>query len=172
MKKVSLRRPREGDAQSRQRLGFHPVILQGYGIALSAPQTMSLEQAFQWVQKVEDCATAWIITVDDKLVGEVRLHSATPEDRRVQLAVGLVDPAMLGQGVGAAAIGQCLAKAFQDFGFHRVGLRVLASNTRAIICYQRCGFKIEGREKESAWVNDCWEDDVLMGMTEKDFVQA
>ena len=36
-----------------------------------------------------------------------------------------------------------------DVGLHRIDLRVLAYNTRAIGCYLRAGFEEEGREREA-----------------------
>jgi RimJ/RimL family protein N-acetyltransferase len=62
-----------------------------------------------------------------------------------------------------------LDHAFHDLNLHRVGIRVLAYNTRAIRSYQRCGFLIEGREREAAFVNGQWHDDVIMGLLEHEF---
>jgi RimJ/RimL family protein N-acetyltransferase len=33
---------------------------------------------------------------------------------------------------------------FEDLGLHKIRLLVLATNTRAIACYERCGFAVEG----------------------------
>jgi RimJ/RimL family protein N-acetyltransferase len=52
---------------------------------------------------------------------------------------------------------------------HRIGIRVLAYNTRAIRAYEKCGFTIEGREREAAFVNGVWHDDMMMGLLETDF---
>jgi RimJ/RimL family protein N-acetyltransferase len=72
-------------------------------------------------------------------------------------------PALLGKGLGTEATRLVLRHAFNDLGLHRVGLRVLAYNHRAIRSYEKCGFVIEGREREAALVDGAWHDDVLMG---------
>lgn len=59
-----------------------------------------------------------------------------------------------------------LAHAFDTLGVHRISVRVLAYNTRAIRAYEKCGFMEEGRERESAWVDGAWHDDVMMGILE------
>ena len=61
-----------------------------------------------------------------------------------------------------------LAYAF-DSGLHRVGLRVLATNERAVRCYTSCGFKLEGRERESARIDGVWQDDLIMGILAREF---
>ncbi len=54
--------------------------------------------------------------------------------------------------------------AFGTLGLHWLGLRVVAYNTRAICCYQACGFVVEGREREAALVGGERHDDVMMGV--------
>ncbi len=62
-----------------------------------------------------------------------------------------------------------LAHAFGEMGLHRVDLRVLEFNTRAIRCYQSCGFIEEGRERQSAFIGGEYYDDVMMGVLAHEF---
>ena len=71
-------------------------------------------------------------------------------DQRARLAVGLYDPAKLGQGTGRQAIRLVLDHAFGGLRLHRVGLRVISYNVRAIRAYRACGFTEEGREREAS----------------------
>jgi len=57
---------------------------------------------------------------------------------------------LLGQGLGTEVTRVVLDFAFGPLALHRVGLRVLAYNRRAIGCYEKCGFQEEGREREPA----------------------
>lgn len=54
-------------------------------------------------------------------------------------------------------------------GLHRVDLRVLAYNERAIAAYRKCGFSQEGVERESAWIDGKWFDDVMMSILEDEY---
>jgi RimJ/RimL family protein N-acetyltransferase len=115
-----------------------------------------------------DHPRAWVIETD-RLIGEVRLDRIDMQDRRVSLAIGILDPDCLGKGLGTQASMLVLDHAFYDLKLHRVAIRVLAYNTRAIRSYQKCGFLIEGREREAAFVNGRWHDDVIMGLLEHEF---
>ncbi|WP_348628998.1 GNAT family protein [Mesorhizobium sp. YM1C-6-2] len=67
--------------------------------------------------------------------------------------------------MGSEAIQRLLQHALEGMKLHRVGIRVISYNDRAIRSYEKCGFSIEGRERETAFVNGAWHDDVMMGRT-------
>ncbi|KQQ13634.1 hypothetical protein ASF53_11720 [Methylobacterium sp. Leaf123] len=46
----------------------------------------------------------------------------------------------------------------------------LASNAHAVACYRKCGFIEEGREREAAFVGGAWQDDLIMGILDREFV--
>jgi RimJ/RimL family protein N-acetyltransferase len=57
-----------------------------------------------------------------------------------------------------------------ELGGERVNLRVLAFNSRAIRAYEKCGFVQEGVERESAFVNGRWHDDIMMSVLDHEFL--
>jgi RimJ/RimL family protein N-acetyltransferase len=85
------------------------------------------------------------------------------------LAIGIDDASKLGQGLGREAISLVLGHAFGPMGLHRISVRVLAYNTRAISAYEKCGFVREGIEREAACVGGVWFDDVIMGVLAHEF---
>jgi len=44
-------------------------------------------------------------------------------------------------------------------------------NTRAIRAYQKYGFVVEGREREAAFVDGIWHDDVMMGILDREYTE-
>ena len=72
----------------------------------------------------------------------------------------------LGKGIGTEAARAVLGFAFSGLNLHRISVRVLAINERAIRSYQKCGFQIEGRERETAFIDGKWHDDLIMGLLE------
>jgi hypothetical protein len=52
---------------------------------------------------------------------------------------------------------------------HRVDLRVLEYNKRAIRCFEKCGFVIEGRIREDALIEDKWETDIMMSILDYEY---
>jgi RimJ/RimL family protein N-acetyltransferase len=57
-------------------------------------------------------------------------------------------------------------------GLHRISLRVLASNNRAISSYRKCGFLEEGVSGSHALVDGIWEDDMIMEVLDREFGQS
>ena len=166
--RVTLRRPTPDDVAARQALGNDPAIVRMYGGQSSSAGAMSREAAEKWVQSIESQQHAWIIDVRG-LIGSVRLHSMSAADHRAALAIGIDDACKLGQGLGSETIRLVLGHAFGSMALHRVSLRVLAINTRAIRAYEKCGFVIEGREREAALVDGVRYDDVMMGVLIHEF---
>ena len=102
----------------------------------------------------------------EALAGEVRLDNLDDTDRRARLAIGLLRPRDLGLGIGRQAVRLALAHAVDVLALHRVDLRVLAFNQRAIRCYQACGFRHEGTKRQSALIGGDWHDDRIMAILE------
>jgi RimJ/RimL family protein N-acetyltransferase len=76
----------------------------------------------------------------------------------------------MGKGIGQEVTRLLLKYAFEELNLHRVDLRVLAYNVRAINCYKKCGFIIEGTERESAYVDGAWYDDLIIGILAHEFI--
>jgi RimJ/RimL family protein N-acetyltransferase len=74
-----------------------------------------------------------------------------------------------GQGFGTEATQLMLDHAFGSLGLHRIALFVFEFNVRAVRAYQRCGFVIEGRARESIWRDGRWWDELAMSVLESDW---
>lgn len=140
-----------------------------YGGNRSDLRPMTEDCAKRWVQRLLDQDYAWIIEAGG-LIGEIRLDRVDFRDKRASLAVGIEDASQLGKGLGSEAIALALGYAFNVLKLHRVSVRVLAYNSRAIRAYQKCGFVIEGREREAAFVDGAWHDDVMMAILDSEYL--
>ena len=168
---VTLRPPRDGDVEARFALGNDAEIIRMYGFDIDHLPDYTREMAANWVRRIAEHPCAWVIETDGTPIGEVRLDIADPDERRAALAVGIVDRNQLGRGLGPEAILLALSHAFGSLELHRVGVRVLSYNRRAIRAYEKCGFVAEGRERETAFVNGAWHDDIMMGLLEDEFAR-
>jgi RimJ/RimL family protein N-acetyltransferase len=169
--RVTLRRPREDDVAARFRLGTDPEIVRMYGGSRADFRPMTEEAARRWVQQLMDHDYAWIIDAGGP-IGSIRLDRVDRRDRRANLAVGIEEAAQLGIGLGTEAVSLVLGYAFDILELHRITVRVVQYNDRAIRAYQKCGFTIEGREREAALVDGNWYDDVIMGILDREFSGA
>ena len=167
---VELRPASSEDVDARLSLGNHAEIIEMFGVSRQDVKPLTRDGACQWLQKLIGNPNAWIIEVRGRLVGEIRLDNLDYNDRRASMAVGIFDPELLGKGLGSESIHLVLQHAFTHLRLHRIGIRVLAYNARAIRAYEKCGFVVEGREREAAFVNHAWHDDVMMGLLETEFL--
>lgn len=167
-KSVTLRAPRPQDVAERLALGHSPEIVRMFGDDPNTIPPLTEEAAKRWVAGLSEHPHAWVVEHDDRMLGAIRLDALDEHDRRARLAVGLYDPNKLGMGLGREAIRLVLKHAFQELGLHRISLRVVAYNIRAIRCYSACGFVEEGREREAAFVAGEWHDDVIMGLLSRE----
>jgi RimJ/RimL family protein N-acetyltransferase len=167
-KRVTLRRPRPGDSEARRRLGNDPEVVRMYGGSSSGARPMTEEEVKRWVQKLQEHDYAWVIEVGS-LIGTIRLDNVNFWDKRATLAVGIDDRARLGIGLGTEAIALVLQYAFDVLRLHRISVRVVEYNARALRAYQKCGFVVEGREREAAFVDGTWHDDVMMAILDREY---
>ena len=163
-----LRKPAQGDLEQRLSYGNNPEILRMFGHD-STTLPPSHSEVKEWLASITNAPYSWIVEYENRLVGEAKLHSLNMDDKRARYAIGLYDPSKLGIGLGKNVTQLILEYAFNELHLHRVDLRVLTYNMRAIKCYQKCGFIIEGRERESALVDGEWHDDLIMAILAKDF---
>ncbi|TWB15841.1 RimJ/RimL family protein N-acetyltransferase [Rhizobium sp. ERR 1071] len=166
---VRLRPPCAEDADVRFALGTNAEIAEMYGVNKEDIEPITREGATRWVQGLADQPHAWVIEIDGVFAGIIRLDNVNRQDRRATMAIGIYNPALLGKGFGTEAITLLLDHAFGEMRLHRIGIRVLAYNERAIRAYEKCGFIVEGRERETAYVNGRWHDDIMMGLLDREF---
>ena len=85
---------------------------------------------------------------DDKLIGIIDLTGFDWAARNTWLAIGLGEREYWGKGFGTDAMKVILRFAFRELNLHRINLNVFEYNSRAIHCYEKVGFKHEGRMRD------------------------
>ncbi|GGX63694.1 hypothetical protein GCM10007385_36080 [Tateyamaria omphalii] len=169
--RVTLRDVMPGDVDARFALGNTPDIIRMFGGDPAQVRDITRDAAQAWVQSKQDDRHSWIIDVDGALIGAIRLHMLNLADKRALVDIGILDSDALGQGYGSEAMRVLAAHAFDTLGLHRLGCRVLEFNERAIAAYKKVGFVVEGRERESGFIDAQWHDDLIMGLLDRDLVR-
>jgi RimJ/RimL family protein N-acetyltransferase len=170
--RLCLRTPRDADAAAHLALGRDADIARMYGLdraEAAAPLQEAETLALAWLERLRMAPFAWIIEHDGRPIGEIRLHPLEAKDQTARIAIGMFDPRGLGQGLGTEAMRLVLTYGFDTLGLHRIELRVLVFNARAIACYQKCGFVVEGRLRQSALIDGERHDDLIMGLLAPEF---
>lgn len=128
---------------------------------------VSREQHRRWFVAVQQAGDSLVLSVrrnsDKGLVGLVQLVNINRVYSHAELRIRL-DPGQLGKGYGTAATRLLCEHAFRDLNLHRVYLHVLASNARAVRCYEKVGFQVEGRLREHCFVDGEYQDFVVLGI--------
>jgi RimJ/RimL family protein N-acetyltransferase len=167
--RLRLRSVADGDTEARLALGNHAEIVRLFGGSTRELRPLTREAASAWCDRLKAHPCAWVIEESGRLIGNARLDNIDRSDGRCTLAIGIYDPTRLGRGLGSEAIRLLLSHAFDTLKLHRVGVRVLAYNARAIRAYEKCGFIREGVEREAALVDGERHDDVMMGILAQEY---
>jgi [ribosomal protein S5]-alanine N-acetyltransferase len=167
---VRLRQVELRDRAHRLALGrdpeFHRLV---GGDPARADLPLTDADAQRWYAEIAADPLSWVLEVDARMIGSARLHALDRANRRAAYAIGIFSPSDRGRGYGREATDLVLAYAFGTLQLHRVEVRVLDFNTRAIQMYERCGFSHEGVEREAALIGGRWENDVRLSILEHEF---
>lgn len=104
----------------------------------------------------------------DEFLGEIVLSPIDRVARSAELRLAM-RPGFRGRGYGTESIQLMLRLAFETLGLHRVGLEVLASNTRAQALYENLGFAVEGRRRQAAHDGERFVDVIVMGLLAEEY---
>jgi RimJ/RimL family protein N-acetyltransferase len=97
-------------------------------------------------------------------IGWCRIGTWDKKHVTANVGIALGEKNLWGKGYGTEAMRLLLSIVFDYQGWHRADLWTLAENERAIKSFEKVGFRLEGRERESAFYGGRYHDVVLMGL--------
>jgi RimJ/RimL family protein N-acetyltransferase len=100
----------------------------------------------------------------DQLIGLIGLYTIFELHREAFLGIQIGERNYWGKGYGTDALQALLRYGFEELNLWRISLSFLEGNDRAMRSYEKCGFRLEGRERH-AWSYDGrrW-DEIYMGL--------
>jgi RimJ/RimL family protein N-acetyltransferase len=170
-KRLRLRAIERSDIPTFVRWLNDPEVIQHLLLYLPISQAQE-ESWFEAQLKDQDRRILGIETLDGKLIGNIALENINWKDRNAELGIVIGEKEYWGTGYGTEAIITLLDFAFSQMNLHRVYLRVFEDNQRALHCYEKCGFKPEGRLREAHFANGKYKDELVMGILRHEFVRA
>jgi [ribosomal protein S5]-alanine N-acetyltransferase len=102
-------------------------------------------------------------------VGNVKLGSIHWIHRTATMGILIGEKAFWGKGVGLEATQLMAGYGFERLNLHRINLGVFAEHQAAVRCYERAGFKIEGRLREDLFQGGERKDRLLMGLLRSEY---
>jgi RimJ/RimL family protein N-acetyltransferase len=85
---------------------------------------------------------------DDCVIGEVGFDGISYAHGDTCVGIGIGEKENWGKGYGTDAMNVILRYAFTELNLHRVSLTVFEYNPRALRSYEKCGFRVEGHNRE------------------------
>ena len=170
-RRIRLRAIERSDIPTFVRWLNDPEVVENLLLYLPISQAQE-EQWFENYLKDTDRHIFGIETLDGKLIGNVALESINWKDRCAELGIVIGEKDQWDKGYGTEAVCTLLGFAFREMNLHRVFLRVFDDNTRAIHCYEKCGFQHEGRLREAEFSSGRYRDELLMGILRSEFLES
>ena len=141
---------------------------------LAARYPIAMEQEERWLRELPandftHGVRLAIETKDGLHIGNLDLHQPNAEDRKAGLGIMIGDKDYWSNGYGTDAIVTLLRFGFEQMNLHRVWLHVFEFNERAIACYQKCGFQIEGRLRQHRYSEGRYWDVFVMAILRDEF---
>lgn len=167
---VFLRKIKQSDLDDRFRIGSpKEYIYMCGGNRDDNIEFPSYEHWKGWYEFHQNEKYAWIIEFQGKCIGGSRLHNISEADHCGTYAIGIFDISKLSKGLGTEVTRLILGYGFNVLKLHRIDLKVLEYNIRAIRCYEKCGFKVDGILRENALIEGQYFSDIVMSILEKEY---
>ena len=137
-----------------------------------APRSLQQREAeFDASQESDGSVVALIIEAEGRLVGDINFFEVDARNRSATVGLSIWKHEDRDHGYGSDALRALLRWGFREFNLHRVELAVDPLNARATHVYEKMGFTVEGRRRESHYGDGYYSDEVIMGILARDFEQ-
>ena len=128
----------------------------------------SLQAIREWIEcrgKVSD-DLVWAIAdrETNSCLGHAGLYQIDHRVRACEFGILIGDPSRWGKGIGKEATSAIIAYGFDELNMNRIGLSVIASNTRAVRLYEGLGFVREGLKRQAQYRACGYLDVILMSI--------
>src|SRR5262245_47430153 len=105
-------------------------------------------------------------------VGAAGFHTVDWPSRCAELGIVIGHKDAWGQGYGTDATRALVAWGFRELNLNRVWLRVFEDNPRGIRCYEKVGFRVEGRLRQDRFREGRYLDTIIMGVLRGELLEA
>jgi RimJ/RimL family protein N-acetyltransferase len=153
-----------GDPEVRRHLGIYLPF--------------SLAQEERWFENMleqtarQEIVVMCIETLDGTAIGNIGLHAINWKDRSAGMGISIGEKAYWNQGYGTDAVCTLLGLALGEMNLHRVSLRVDADNPRAVRCYEKAGFRLDGTLRDNVFREGHYIDQHVMSILQPEYESA
>jgi len=134
-------------------------------------QPLSMGQEEKWYQDMLsrpiDEQPLCIEVLEDNdwvVIGDAGFLNINPHDRSAELGISLGDKRYWDQGFGTESVRLLVEHGFNQMNLNRIFLHVFETNLHGIRCYEKVGFKHEGRLREARYLDGRYIDVLVMSI--------
>jgi len=129
---------------------------------------ISMEQERQWVEEQlsqrEFARTFTVLTRKGEPIGNVGFNEINYQTRRAIIGILIGEKNFWDKGYGTDAMRTLMRFGFEELGMVKLELGVHSLNKRAIACYKKCGFVVEGVQRRHDFYKGHYCDGLRMGI--------
>jgi ribosomal-protein-alanine N-acetyltransferase len=102
-------------------------------------------------------------------IGNIKLGPINWVHRNAILGIMIGEKSLWGKGLGEEATRLMADYAFQRLNLNRITLGVFAEHKSAVLCYEKLGFRVEGRIRQDFFLEGEYKDRLWMGLLRSEF---
>lgn len=129
---------------------------------------MSMQDERVWLERAIDPHSEGkvftILTKKGRPIGNIGFNHLTFRNRHGTIGIMIGEKELWDKGYGTDAIKTLLRFGFEELGLRRIELYVDSLNERALACYKKCGFVLEGRARKHTYLRGEYHDDLTMAI--------
>jgi RimJ/RimL family protein N-acetyltransferase len=171
-KRIRFRAPERSDLATFVKWINDPEVRAGVSLFLP----MSLTQEEQWfaeMQKRPEEERPLTIEVNEngkwQAIGNIGFFKIDSISRSSEVGIMIGNKDYWDKGYGTESMKLILKHGFYTLNLNRIFLRVFANNPRAIRCYEKVGFVLEGRMRQAIYTEGEYFDILLMSVLREEW---
>lgn len=168
--RINLRPQRKEDAEFIAKYQQDPDVMENYFGSYTIPTLR--EFAERWYDHMTTDKVDYSFTIENKqgeFIGSCHTMDMNVRNGITYIAIFIGHPDYRSKGYGTEALKLLLNFFFNEIGLRKVKLNVFSFNKRAIRCYEKSGFKLEGINKQELYRYGEYHDGFAMAITRDDF---
>lgn len=120
----------------------------------------------------EDNQRYAILSKDKEFIGTIGFNEVNIPAGSTKIYIGIGEADYWGYGYGSDALKYFICYLFFSWNFRRLTAETWDGNIRASKCYEKLGFKLEGRMREAYYINGEYKDVLLYGLLKEEFTSS
>jgi diamine N-acetyltransferase len=139
---------------------------------------LSLDQEEAWFREIQQHAVEeqpLAIEVKEKnqwtLIGDSGFINLEQHDRSAEIGIFIGNKNFWNKGLGTEVMQLMVRYGFLNLNLNRIYLRVVETNLAGIRCYEKAGFKHEGRMRQAHFLEGTYVDILMMSILKNEWNQ-